>query len=76
MSVVHAFQDWGDWAIWLDTEIGERDGLCIGLGKTLGIAVEDAMHELKNALRVLQNESVLAAIDKPSLIYEDKETAF
>jgi hypothetical protein len=36
-----------DGALWLDTDIGEEDGLCIGLGETLIEAATDALAELE-----------------------------
>ena len=33
--------------LWLDTDIAERDGLCIGIGSTLRAAAEDALRELE-----------------------------
>ena len=35
-----------DDTIWLDTDIGERDGLCIGTGATRDEAIRDAIGEL------------------------------
>jgi hypothetical protein len=51
---VHLFDDAGGIAIWLDTEIAEHDGLCIGLGKTRPLAINDALLELRAAVRVLE----------------------
>lgn len=34
------------WAVWTDTEGGERDGRCIGVGNTREAAVDEAMVEL------------------------------
>lgn len=48
---VHHFQDGSrDHVVWLDTEIGERDGLCIGLGETKADAIVDAIVELQARL--------------------------
>ena len=33
--------------LWLDTDISEQDGICIGLGSTLAQAARDALAELE-----------------------------
>ena len=75
MSVVHAFHDGYDWDIWLDTEVAERDGLCIGVGQTRAAAIEDAISDLEEALVVLRNESAFdALLDAALAEREDEET--
>jgi len=41
--------------LWLDTDIAERDGLCIGVGSTLIEAARDAEKELEARLRELRS---------------------
>ncbi len=59
MSRVHLVEDsWGagtHWEVWLDTDVGEQDGLCIGSGATRDQAVADAVTELEAALEELQH---------------------
>lgn len=39
---LHLFFDGTDWDVWLDTEIGEHDGLCIASGKSIATVIEKA----------------------------------
>ncbi len=48
----HAWDD-NCWAVWLDTEVADYDGICLGVGATRAAAVEEAKRELYAALRVL-----------------------
>jgi hypothetical protein len=43
---LHLFTDDGV-DVWLDTDIDERDGLCIGMGNTPREALQDALRELE-----------------------------
>jgi hypothetical protein len=47
---IHLFGEEGDYAIWIDTDVQPRDGLCIGVGETLAAAKADAASELRAAL--------------------------
>lgn len=51
---VHLRRDGNEIEVWLDTDIASLDGLCIGLGATVPIALEDAKLELRVALRALE----------------------
>lgn len=51
MSVINIFHKDGE--VWLDTEVTERDGLCIGSGGTVAEAIEEARTNLLDALRQL-----------------------
>jgi len=50
-----------EWAVWLNTNDGEYDGLCIGAGSTRDSAVSDAVQSLKSVIEQLQKP---AADDK------------
>lgn len=39
------------WDVWLDTEVAEYDGICLGCGETQTEAVIDAIETLEHALR-------------------------
>lgn len=56
MSVVKIFDEGGGgpFAVWLDTEVADHDGLCIGLGDTRDAAVADAVKDLEARLAELQ----------------------
>lgn len=45
MISVHVDAD-GSFEVWSDTEVAVRDGRCIGLAKTLAMALQKARHEL------------------------------
>jgi hypothetical protein len=62
-NFVHIFQDaefGGGWCVWLNTEVSDFDGLCIGLGKSRDEAVRDAVSVLKAATEALQGPSPTA----------------
>lgn len=40
--------------VWLDTDIGDRDGLCIGCGVSREAAIEDAIMELRDRIADLE----------------------
>lgn len=42
-----------DFEVWLNTNVGDFDGLCIGCGQTRQGAVDDAARVLKQALQKL-----------------------
>lgn len=48
---LHLFFDGKDWAVWLDTEVSEHDGLCIGVGKTIASATAAAKSTLELCAR-------------------------
>ncbi len=55
MSVVKIFDyKCGEFAVWLDTEVADHDGLCIGLGATRDEAVAQAVKDLEARLAELQ----------------------
>lgn len=55
MSEVHIFSydDGNLFEVWLDTDIAEQDGLCIGVGPTRYEAIVSAAEDLEEALRKL-----------------------
>ena len=44
---VHVYREGGQWRVWLNTEIGDFDGLCLGLGETRDAAVAQAIAALE-----------------------------
>ncbi len=54
MSVVKIFNTGGEFAVWLDTEVADHDGLCLALGATRDAAVADAVADLESRLAELQ----------------------
>jgi hypothetical protein len=50
---VHLFDDDGEVAVWLDTGVTVQDGLCIGLGATRPLAINDALQTLREAVKTL-----------------------
>ena len=56
MSTIHVFQESDGWEIWLDTDIAEHDGLCVGTGPTRTDALTDAVNELGEAWQYCQRE--------------------
>lgn len=52
---LHVEQDVdGTWVVWLDTDIDERDGICIGIGADRASALADAYTELSDRLTELK----------------------
>jgi len=46
---LHIFLDGGHWQVWLNTEVADFDGLCIGSGRTREAAIKDAQRVLISA---------------------------
>jgi len=42
--------------IWLNTDVADFDGLCIGTGESRAEAVEDAIQVLEDGVRALRGE--------------------
>lgn len=42
--------------VWLDTEVQDRDGLCIGVGATRAEALVDASLELQHRLQSIRQQ--------------------
>lgn len=56
MSEIHIVQDRGHAVeVWLDTEVAECDGLCIGTGSTRDEALAEAETDLQVALSELRD---------------------
>lgn len=52
---LHVFKDGPqDWQVWLNTEVQNFDGLCIGTGPTYGDAVAAAVRCVETVERLLQ----------------------
>jgi hypothetical protein len=51
----------GEWAVWLNTEIENFDGLCIGLGDTRDNAIAAAVTTLADAIVALQQHPTFQA---------------
>jgi len=62
VSRVHVFDAGADVAVWLDTDIGEEDGICLGLGPTTRDAIEAARANLELALVTLNNLALIIII--------------
>ena len=49
-----------EWTVWLDTEVSEKDGLCIGVGSCRSLAVDAALanlaHLTANILKLKSTE--------------------
>jgi hypothetical protein len=52
--LLHVYRDEDGWAVWLNTEASDFDGLCIGLGTTRNTAVAEAVAALEAVLETLQ----------------------
>jgi len=46
---LHIFSNGGDWEVWLNTEITDYDGLCVGTGRTREDAQRDAAQVFSRA---------------------------
>lgn len=44
----------GDWTVWLNTDIDDYDGICLGIGVDRNAAVADAVKVLEAAVEALQ----------------------
>jgi len=47
---LHVFQEGEDFWTWLDTEVAECDGLCIGVGKSIRASLTNAARTLTSTL--------------------------
>lgn len=43
-----------DWQVWIDTDIGARDGICLGCGETKDEALEQALKALTEELNTVK----------------------
>lgn len=54
-NLLHVYKATDDiWCVWLNTQVSEFDGLCIGLGETRQLAVQQAVNALEAATDHLQ----------------------
>ncbi len=51
---VHIYEDDGKWFVWLNTELDDFDGLCIGYRATYNKAVERAVKVVETVEELLQ----------------------
>lgn len=51
--MIHIFNEDGCYEVWLDTEVSDKDGLCIGCDKNRHEAIMQAVHTLTDALQSL-----------------------
>ena len=58
MSTIHIVNDEADIAIWLDTEDGREDGVCVGCGETTQEALLSAEADLVQALEAVRAQIV------------------
>jgi len=54
MSEIHVIDSVGDVEVWLDTELQDCDGLCIGHAHTRTVALEAAIEELRARISDLE----------------------
>lgn len=52
--LLHVFEEYGQWKVWLNTEDMEFTGLCVGVGATREAAVAQAMEGFTAAITELQ----------------------
>ncbi len=58
---LHTFQEAdGHWAVWLNTEVDDFDGLCIATGETREAVTAQAIRVLESALEELRKPLVNA----------------
>lgn len=60
INIFHEPEDSSPWSIWHDCDGGEKDGVCIGMGKTRRAALRDALRELTEAT----NETLKLAFEE------------
>ena len=48
---LHLFQEVDTWSVWLDTDIADRDGLCLAVELTKELALDNAHRVLGIATR-------------------------
>ena len=53
---IHVFYHGDGVAVWIDTEVGEQDGVRIGFGATQQTALKAALEELQTAVQVVEQE--------------------
>ena len=64
-----------DHVVWLDTDIGVRDGLLVGVGPTKSKALQDAADELKGRVEDLRRALMTLPAGRPPLARRrNKET--
>ncbi len=51
--MIDIFNDEEGWQVWTDTEVSEKDGRCLGTGRTLPEALEEARKELEHDMNQL-----------------------
>src|SRR4051794_396920 len=54
-ELLHVYQDDEGWWVWLNTEVSEFDGLCVGAGTTRDGAVAAAVQVFEAAIAELQH---------------------
>lgn len=64
--MIHVWRDehTGETEVWFDTEVGERDGVCLSSRKTREAALAEAASELKEAT---EKVSALIDADRPKI---------
>lgn len=50
---MHVFYEDGAYEVWLDTEVSDKDGICLGSDKNRHQAIKQAESELAQALNEL-----------------------
>jgi len=52
---IHISNEDGNWWVWLNTDVGDFDGLCIGCGQSRKEAIDDAIGVFDQGLRKLKD---------------------
>lgn len=55
MNRIQVFFEDGEYSVWLDTELGERDGVCLAVSKYRKTAIKDAIKHLHASLDSLND---------------------
>lgn len=53
--MIHVFEENDGYEVWLDTEVSDKDGICVGSHKNRHAAIEMAKSELAMALNSLDD---------------------
>lgn len=62
---IHVYEDNACWYVWLNTEVQDFDGLCLGTGSTRNDAIEDAVAALEGIIEALQRPAPLPSTAMP-----------
>lgn len=54
--MINIIQDGEEYEVWLDTEVAQRDGICLAVARTERTALKRALRELKRASDEVRKE--------------------